>query len=204
VIFAAAPLAGAYVIDIEKREDARGFFARTWCAREFAAQGLATRFVQANVSRSLAAGTLRGMHYQVAPRAEVKLVRCTRGAVHDVILDLRPDSPTFRRWLGVELSAESHRMLYVPAGCAHGFLSLEDGSEVAYQVSAPYTPECERGIRFDDPAFGIAWPRPVRVISEKDRSWPDYARAAAGAAELAARAPRPRGAPPAPAAEEGP
>lgn len=175
MIFTPAPLPGAHVVEIEKREDSRGFFARTWCEREFEAKGLVTRFVQCNVSRSRAAGTLRGMHYQVAPHSEVKLVRCTRGAIHDVILDLRPDSPTFRRWFGIELSAENHRMLYVPTGFAHGFLSLEDDSEVTYQVSAFYAPQCERGVRFDDPAFGVAWPRPVRVISDKDRAWRDYA-----------------------------
>lgn len=174
MIFTATPLPGAHLIDLEKREDPRGFFARTWCEREFAARGLVTHFVQHNVSRSRSAGTLRGMHYQVAPHAEVKVIRCTRGTIYDVILDLRPNSPTYCRWYGVELSAANYRMLYVPTGFAHGFLSHEDDSEVAYQVSAFYAPECERGVRFDDPQFGIAWPAPIRVISDKDRCWPDY------------------------------
>jgi dTDP-4-dehydrorhamnose 3,5-epimerase len=173
--FTELDLPGAYLIDLEPHQDSRGFFARTWCQREFAAQGLVTQFVQGNLSFSRTAGTLRGMHYQVPPHAEVKLVRCTRGAIHDVIADVRPESPTYRRWAGVDLSAAGHRMLYVPTGFAHGFITLEDDSEVTYQVSAFYAPGCERGIRFDDPALAIRWPRAVTVVSDKDRAWPDYA-----------------------------
>ncbi|MDR7531962.1 MAG: dTDP-4-dehydrorhamnose 3,5-epimerase [Armatimonadota bacterium] len=174
MLFVETDLVGAFVIKLERRSDERGFFARTWCEREFAAAGLCTRFVQANVSRTRRRGTVRGMHYQVAPFAEAKLIRCTRGAVYDVIIDLRPESPSHRRWAAMELSADDSLMLYVPEGFAHGFQTLEDDSEVVYQVSQFYTPQAERGVRYDDPAFGIVWPLEVTVISEKDRSWPDY------------------------------
>lgn len=174
MIFNPTKLAGACLIDLEKRSDDRGFFARTWCRKEFSAQGLVEEFVQANVSYNRRKGTLRGMHYQLAPHEEVKLVRCTRGSIYDAIVDVRPDSPTYLQWIGVELTAANYRMLYVPAGFAHGFQTLEDDTEVVYQVSAFYTPQAERGARCNDPAFGIRWPLPVAVISEKDRTWPDF------------------------------
>lgn len=175
MLFHPTPIASAYLIDVEKRADDRGFFGRAWCSREFGERGMATSFVQGNIGASHKKGTLRGMHYQVAPHEEAKLVRCTRGAVWDVLLDVRADSPTFGQSFGVELSADTHRMLYIPPGCAHGYQALTDDVEVFYLVSAFYTPEAERGIRFDDPAFGIEWPLPVTVISEKDRTWPDFA-----------------------------
>ena len=174
MIFTETKLPGAYLIDIEKRADQRGFFARGWCQKEFEAHDLIPRVVQTNISLSKRKGTLRGMHYQVAPYAEAKLVRCTRGALYDVIIDLRPDSPTYMQWLGVELSAENYKMLYVPEGFAHGFQTLVDNTEVTYQVSQFYTPEAEGGVRYNDPAFGIEWPLEVQVISDKDQSWPDY------------------------------
>jgi dTDP-4-dehydrorhamnose 3,5-epimerase len=168
-------LLGAYVIELEPRADERGFFARTWCQRELAEHGLNTNVVQANMSYNTVKGTLRGMHYQVAPYAETKLVRCTRGAIYDAIVDLRPDSPTYKRWIGVELTADNRRALYVPEGFAHGFITLEDNTDVMYQVTAFYTPGAEGGLRYDDPAFGIAWPVPVSVISDKDRGWAPFA-----------------------------
>ncbi len=174
MIFEETKLPGACIIDIEKREDARGFFARGWCQREFAAQGPASNIVQANISYNKWKGTLRGMHWQMAPAAETKLVRCTRGAIYDVIVDLRPGSPTYKQWIGVELTARNYRMLYVPEHFAHGFQTVEDDTEVTYQVSQFYTPEVERGARYNDPAFGIIWPLPVMVISDKDGNWPDY------------------------------
>jgi dTDP-4-dehydrorhamnose 3,5-epimerase len=187
VLFTESGLKGAHIIDLEKRADERGFFARSFCAREFEQHGLNTRFVNTNVSVSTTKGTLRGMHYQVHPYAEAKLVRCTRGAIHDVIIDLRADSPTFRQWIGVDLTSENHRMLYVPEGFAHGFITLTDDVEVTYQVSEFYTPGAESGIRYDDPAFAIQWPAEVRVISDKDRTWPFYdARMMAGSAPEAA------------------
>jgi dTDP-4-dehydrorhamnose 3,5-epimerase len=172
--FVETSLPGAYIIELELRQDHRGFFSRLWDVQEFRRRGLMDRIVQANLSFNRRKGTLRGMHYQVEPYAEAKLVRCSTGAVYDVIVDLRPAAPTYGRWFGVELTASSYRMLYVPEGCAHGFLTLEDSTEVLYHVSQPYTPEAERGVRFDDPAFGITWPARVTVISEKDRSWPDF------------------------------
>jgi dTDP-4-dehydrorhamnose 3,5-epimerase len=172
--FVSADLEGAFLIEPERRADDRGFFARTFCEAEFAAAGLVTRYVQANVSGNPRAGTLRGLHYQVAPHAEVKLVRCTRGAIFDVILDLRPRSPSYRRWQGFELTAEAGTLLYVPEGFAHGYQTLRDDTEVAYQVSRAYAPGAERGLRHDDPAFGIRWPLPVTAISEKDAAWPDF------------------------------
>jgi dTDP-4-dehydrorhamnose 3,5-epimerase len=174
VRFEETPLPGAYVIDLEPREDARGFFARAFCVDEFAAQGLETTFVQINTSLTREPGTLRGMHYQLEPSAEVKVVRVVNGAVWDVAVDLRPDSPTYRRHFGVELSAANRRTLYVPRGFAHGFLTLEPDSEALYLVSAFYDPERERGIRWDDPAFAIEWPREPASVSEKDRAHPDF------------------------------
>jgi dTDP-4-dehydrorhamnose 3,5-epimerase len=174
VIFTETGLPGAYIVELERREDHRGFFARTYCAEEFAAHGLKPVVVQANLSYNHAAGTLRGMHYQLPPAAETKLVRCTAGAVHDVIVDLRPDSPTYLRHFGVDLTAENRLALYVPEMFAHGYLTLTDGAEVVYQVGEFYTPGAERGIRYDDPALGIRWPREVAVISAKDEAWPPF------------------------------
>ncbi len=174
MIFCETHLKGAYVIDLEKIGDPRGFFARGWCRREFAEQGLNPQVVQSNVSFNRVEGTLRGMHYQVAPFEETKLVRCTRGAIYDVIIDLRPESPTYMQWFGVELTADNYTMLYVPENFAHGFQTLTDQAEVIYHVSQFYAPQAERGVRYDDPAFGIEWPQAVRVISDKDKGWPDY------------------------------
>jgi dTDP-4-dehydrorhamnose 3,5-epimerase len=175
--FRETPLAGAFVVDVEKRADSRGFFARAWCQREFEEHGLSTELVQCNLSFNERRGTLRGMHYQAPPHEEVKLIRCTRGAVYDVIVDLRPGSRTYKQWFGVELSAENRRTLYVPAGFAHGYQTLEDGSETFYQVSAFYAPEAEGGVRWDDPAFRIKWPDVAeRTISDKDANWPDFER----------------------------
>ena len=167
-------LDGAYIVSLEKKKDERGFFARGWCAKEFSAQGLSTRLVQANISFNERKGTLRGMHYQSAPRCEAKLVRCTRGAIYDVIVDLRPASKTYEKWIGTELGANNHSMLYVPEGFAHGFVTLENDSEVLYFVTEFYSPEFERGVRFDDPHFRINWPVRIEVISQKDKSWPDF------------------------------
>ena len=172
MIFDETKLAGAKIIDLELRGDERGFFARSWCQREFEEQGLNTGLAQANISMSRSRGTLRGMHYQVAPHAETKLVRCTRGAIFDVIVDLRDDSPTYGEWLGFELTAANAQMLYVPEGFAHGFETLEDDTEVAYHVTEFYTPGAERGLRYDDPAIGIVWPLAVQVVSPKDAAWP--------------------------------
>jgi dTDP-4-dehydrorhamnose 3,5-epimerase len=174
VIFAETPLAGAFLIDLEPRRDERGFFARTFCAREFAARGLNPRVVQANLSRNLRRGTLRGLHYQRPPFAEAKSVRCVAGSVFDAIVDLRLDSPTHLRWFGVTLSREDGRMLYVPEGFAHGYQALEDGSEVLYLVSEFYAPEHEAAVRWDDPRFGIRWPLPDPILSPRDAAHPDY------------------------------
>ncbi len=168
------PLAGAYLIDLEKREDARGFFSRLFCTEEFARHGLDTNFIQANNSHSVHAGTLRGLHYQLGPHAETKLVRCVRGSFYDVILDLRKDSPTFGKSFGATLSAENRTMMYVPKGFAHGFLTLEEDSEVLYFVSAVYSKEFERGVRWNDPTFKISWPSAPTNISERDQSHPDF------------------------------
>jgi dTDP-4-dehydrorhamnose 3,5-epimerase len=172
--FVSTPLAGAYVIELEKRGDERGFFARLFCEREFGAAGLDTRFVQINNSLSKDKGTLRGMHYQLGEAAEVKVVRCVRGALWDAILDLRPQSPTFGQSFGAELSAENRRMMYVPRGFAHGLLTLEADTEALYLVSAFYAPERERGIRWNDPRFSIRWPAEPKVISEKDAKQRDF------------------------------
>jgi dTDP-4-dehydrorhamnose 3,5-epimerase len=174
MIFRPTPLAGAYLIDLEKRGDERGFFARAFCENEFRSHGLVTRFLQMNDSLSAHKGTLRGMHYQLAPAAEVKLVRCIRGALYDAILDLRPDSPSFGRSFGAELSAENRRMMYVPKGFAHGFLTLADDTEAFYLVDEFYAPQSERGIRWNDPRFGIEWPLQPTVLSEKDANQRDF------------------------------
>jgi dTDP-4-dehydrorhamnose 3,5-epimerase len=175
MIFTSTRLAGAYLIEIEKIEDDRGFFARTWCRREFDARGLAAAPAQMNLSRTKTRGTIRGLHYQAPPCAETKLLHCIRGAIYDVAVDLRPESPTYREWMAVELSAADHRMLYLPEGFAHGFQSLEDDVEVLYVVSEFHSPRHERGIRYNDPAFAIHWPLDVRMVSDKDRQWPDFA-----------------------------
>lgn len=175
MIFEETPLAGAYIVRLQRIEDDRGFFARTFCEREFAAKDLTTRMVQSNTALTRKAGTLRGLHYQTPPHAEAKLVRCIRGAIYDVMADVRPGSPTFRSWFGVELTAENRTMVYMPEGMAHGYLALADESELFYQVSAFYTPGAEKGIRWNDPAFGIEWPQVSElIISEKDRGWPDF------------------------------
>ena len=182
--FMSLPLLGAHLIELEKRGDERGFFARFFCETEFAQHGLHASFAQINNSLTAKAGTLRGMHYQLPPAAEVKVVRCIRGALFDVILDLRPHSPTFGQSFGAELSAENRTMLYVPEGFAHGFVTLAPETEALYLVSAPYAPAAERGIRFDDPKFGILWPLSPVEISDKDRNWPDYDPAYHGVALL--------------------
>jgi dTDP-4-dehydrorhamnose 3,5-epimerase len=174
VKFSPTALAGAYIIDIEPLQDERGFFARSWCREEFAGQGLNPDLAQCSISFNKKRGTLRGMHYQAAPHEETKVVRCVRGSIYDVIIDLRPASPTFRKWIAVELDADNRRMLYVPAGMAHGFQTLADDTEVFYQISTPYHPPSARGVRWDDPAFGIEWPAGARIISDKDRHYPDF------------------------------
>ena len=174
--FTATRLAGAFVVDLERHSDERGFFARTWCARELAEVGLRGEFVQGNVSFNRRAGTMRGMHWQADPHAEDKLVRVTAGAVWDVMVDLRPGSPTRGEHVGLRLDAGNRTALYIPKGFAHGFLTLADDTEVAYEMSAFYVPEAARGARWDDPAFGIDWPDPpgVTVISERDAGYPDH------------------------------
>jgi dTDP-4-dehydrorhamnose 3,5-epimerase len=172
--FVPTPLQGAFLIEPDKRGDDRGFFARVFCAREFAEVGLERNFVQINNSLSRRKGTLRGMHYQLPPASEVKVVRCIRGALYDAIIDLRPGSPSVGGWFGAELTAENRTMMYVPRGFAHGFLTLADDTEVLYLVGAFYAPERERGIRFDDPRVAIKWPAAPAEISNKDRGWPDY------------------------------
>ena len=163
---------GAFIIEPEHLEDERGFFARTFCQKEFEAHGLNSKMVQCNISYNKHKGTLRGMHYQVAPMAEAKLVRCTKGAIYDVIIDLRPESPTYCQWLAEELNAENSKMIYIPEGFAHGFQTLEDDTEVFYQMSEFYSPEHARGVRWDDPVFGIEWPLNTKRISEKDKNYP--------------------------------
>jgi dTDP-4-dehydrorhamnose 3,5-epimerase len=174
LIFTETKLKGAFIIELELREDERGFFARSWCRQEFEAHGLDIRLSQCNISFNKRKGTLRGMHYQIAPHAEAKLVRCTRGAIYDVIIDLRPESSTFKQWISVELSAENHRMLYIPEGFAHGYQTLEDNTEIFYQVSESYHPESERGVRWDDPVFGIEWPLSEKILSAKDQSYAKF------------------------------
>ena len=173
--FVPTELPGAYLVELERREDERGYFARTWCREEFGSVGLATEIAQCSISRSALAGTLRGMHFQTAPHEEVKLVRCTRGAIFDVIIDLRPGSSTHASWLGIELDAQRGAALYVPKGFAHGFQTLVDDTEVLYMMSDPYVAEAASGVRWDDPAFEIEWPHAdVRTMSERDLSWPNY------------------------------
>jgi dTDP-4-dehydrorhamnose 3,5-epimerase len=174
VIFIPTALSGALVIEPEPASDSRGLFARTWCRRELAAQGLDTELAQCSTSFNKRKGTLRGMHYQAAPFAETKIVRCTRGAIHDVIIDLRPDSPTYTQHVAVVLTAEDRKALYVPKGFAHGFQTLEDDTEVFYQISEFYSPEHSRGVRWDDPAFAIVWPADEPTMSERDRRYPDF------------------------------
>ena len=174
MIFTETKLEGAFILDLERRGDDRGFFARVFCRNEFESHGLNPFVAQANTSYSKDRGTLRGMHFQRAPHQEAKLVRCTRGALYDAIVDLRPDSPTFKQWIGVELTADNYRMLYVPEGFGHGFQTLVDDTEVTYLVSEFYTPHAEGGVRYNDPAFGIEWPGEVTVLSDKDRDWPDF------------------------------
>ena len=171
MIFTQTKLKGAFIIEPERLEDERGFFARTFCQEEFKIHGLNPHLVQCNISFNIKTGALRGMHYQIEPYAEAKLVRCTRGAIYDVVIDLRPESPTFKGWMPVELTAENHKMLYVPEGFAHGFQTLEDDTEVFYQMSEFYHPECARGVRWNDPAFGIEWPAKPSVISSRDQSY---------------------------------
>lgn len=170
--FVETPIPGAYLVEMELLGDERGFFARSWCRDEFARHGLNHNLAQCDVSYNEKRGTLRGMHYQAEPYPEAKLVRCTMGAIFDVLLDLRRDSPACGKWAAFELSAANRRMVYIPEGVAHGFQTLSDGSEVFYQMSEFYHPECACGVRWDDPSFGIAWPLPVAAVSEKDRSYP--------------------------------
>jgi len=167
-------LLGVYEIHIEPQCDERGFFARCWCQKEFESRGLSTRVAQCSISFNARKGTIRGMHYQTEPFSETKTVRCTKGAIYDVAVDLRPNSPTFKEWVAVILTAANRHMLYVPQGCAHGLMTLEDETEVFYQISEFYNPESGRGVRWDDPAFRIPWPSAVEVISERDRTYPDF------------------------------
>jgi dTDP-4-dehydrorhamnose 3,5-epimerase len=172
MIFTESPLPGALLVDLTPIADERGFFARTYCAQEFAAQGLATELQQCSVSYNLRKGTLRGLHYQRAPHEEHKLVRCTAGAIFDVIVDIRPKSAHYRRWYGTELTAQNRRSLFIPPGFAHGFITLSDETEVYYMISVPYAPEHAQGFRWSDPAFGILWPLAPSVISPRDAAYP--------------------------------
>ena len=174
MIFHELPIPGAFLLEPERKEDRRGFFARTWCRQELEERGLDPTVVQCNISVNHKQGTVRGMHYQAAPHEEIKLVRCTRGAIHDLILDLRPDSPAYKKHYGVRLDAENRLALYIPAGLAHGFQALEDETEVFYQMSEFYAPEGARGVRWNDPAFDIEWPLEISVISERDLEFPDF------------------------------
>lgn len=174
MIFTETKLKGAYLIDIERLEDERGFFARSWCRKEFQAQGLAPGLVQCNVSFNAKKGTLRGMHYQVKPFEEAKLVRCTMGSLYDVIVDIRQDSSTFMQHVGVVLSADNRKMLYIPEGFAHGFLTLEDNTEIFYQMSEFFAPDHARGFKWNDPVFRISWPADIQVMSDRDRNLPDF------------------------------
>jgi dTDP-4-dehydrorhamnose 3,5-epimerase len=170
--FVPLPVTGAFLVEIERREDARGYFARLYCEKELESAGLVSRFVQFNTGFSPRRGTLRGLHYQKSPHDEVKLVRCVRGAVFDVLVDMRPESPTYRHWYGTQLDPDNGRMLYVPARCAHGYMTLLPDTELTYFASVPYAPESATGVRYDDPAFGIAWPEPIELVSDADKSWP--------------------------------
>jgi dTDP-4-dehydrorhamnose 3,5-epimerase len=174
MIFTELELKGAFLVEVKKMEDERGFFGRAWCQNEFTDHGLNPNFVQLNTSFSRKKGTIRGMHYQVDPYQEVKFIRCTRGRIWDVIIDLRPESPTFMKWTGNELTADNYRMVYVPENFAHGFITLEDNSEVYYPVSQVYTPGAERGLRYNDPLFKIKWPIDVTMVSDKDKNHEDF------------------------------
>jgi dTDP-4-dehydrorhamnose 3,5-epimerase len=174
MIFTATQLDGAFVMDLERKSDERGFFARTFCVDEFRAHGLNPAVAQCSISFNRHRGILRGLHWQASPHAEVKVVRCTAGAVHDVIVDLRPGSATFRRYAAFELTAANRRALYIPEGFAHGFMTLAEDSEVLYQMSVPFAPDAARGARWNDPAFGIVWPEIEPVLNPRDRSWPDF------------------------------
>jgi dTDP-4-dehydrorhamnose 3,5-epimerase len=174
MIFGATVLPGVYVVDLQKLEDDRGFFARSWCQNEFEAQGLSSKPVQCNISFNKTRGTLRGLHYQCRPHAEAKMVRCTRGAIYDVVIDIRSSSPTFKQWIAVELTSDNHRMLYIPEGLAHGFQTLADNVEVFYQMSEFHSSESARGFRYDDTAFALTWPLPVSKISPRDLAWPQF------------------------------
>ena len=174
MIFTEAGLRGVWLVTPEQREDFRGFFARTWCDQEAAAHGLTDRWVQSSLSYTKSRGTLRGLHFQRAPHEEVKLVRCTAGAIFDVVVDLRPTSPTFKKHFAVELTAENRVAIYIPRGFAHGYQTLTDGVEVLYQMSEFYAPEFAAGVRWDDPVFRIAWPESNPIIAERDRSYPDF------------------------------
>lgn len=180
MIFTETDISDAYIIDAELISDDRGFFARGWCRNEFQRNGLNAEVVQQNISFNEHSGTLRGMHYQIAPHSECKLIRCTRGALYDVFVDLRPDSESYLQWVGVELTEQNYRMVYIPENCAHGFITLKDNTEAVYQVTSTYAPGYERGLRYDDPSFNIKWPVPIDVISQKDRCWEDYQRTQIG------------------------
>lgn len=175
MIFEETKLKGAFLIEPERLEDERGYFARTWCKREFEAQGLNTNIVQCSISFNKKKGTLRGMHYQAPPYQEVKLVRCTSGAIYDVIIDMRRESQTYKQWVAAELTAENQKMFYIPEGFAHGLITLQDNAEVFYQISESYHPECSRGVRWNDPGFSIQWPIAPTVMAERDRNYPDFA-----------------------------
>ena len=174
MLFTETEIQGAYVLDAEQIADERGFFARTWARDEFEAHGLVPDLAQCNLSYNHRKGTVRGMHWQAPPHAETKLVRCAQGALYDVVVDLRPDSPTYRRWVGVELTAENRRALYIPEGCGHGFQTLEDATEVFYMITEYYTPAAARGMRWNDPAINVTWPLDVTVISDRDAEYPDW------------------------------
>ena len=172
--FSETKLAGAFIIHIEPNVDERGFFARNWCRQEFVAHGLNAEISQCNIGVSKHKGTLRGLHFQLPPHSEAKLVRCSRGALYDVVVDIRPHSPTHRQWIAVELTPENLTMVYAPEGCAQGYQTLTDDTEICYQTSAFYAPQAARGVRYNDPAFAIEWPLEVTMLSEADRSWPAY------------------------------
>ena len=174
--FIETKLKGVFIIELERLEDERGFFARAFCRKEFESHGLSPDIVQSNISFNKTRGTLRGMHFQLKPHEEVKMVRCTRGAVFDVVIDLRKDSPTHKQWVSVELTEDNYKMLYIPEGLAHGYLTLKDRSDLLYSASRSYAPGFEGGVRYDDPAFGIEWPKDVAVarILDRDKKWADY------------------------------
>jgi dTDP-4-dehydrorhamnose 3,5-epimerase len=174
MIVTKTPIEGVYIIELNKITDDRGFFARSWCIKEAEAHDLKPTVVQSNVIFSIHKGTVRGIHYQLSPHAEVKTVRCSRGAIFDIAVDLRPESPTHKHWFGVELTQDNHQQLYVPQGCGHAYQSLTDNTEITYQASEFYIPNLARGFRYDDPAFAISWPLTVTSISDRDRTWPDY------------------------------